>query len=120
MAKKKTAPKKAAPKRKRKSIGPITDRIRAGKTEKEIMAALGIKSKATLVKKHYDELAEAGRIRPVPKAGRKKAKEIRKDVKVGKRGTVTVKADQLEAFGFKPGDKFEVKRTRGGVLLKAK
>lgn len=119
MARKKAAPKKAAAKRKRKPIGPITDRIRSGKTDKEIMRELGIKSKATLIKKHYDEQVAAGKIRPVTKAGRK-AKEIRKDVIVGKRGTVTVKSDQVEAFGFKPSDKFEVKRIKGGILLKAK
>lgn len=94
--------------------------IRAGKTDKEIMAKLGIKSKATLVKKHYQEMVDAGKVKPIPTAGRGRPKKVRTDVKVGKRGTVTVKANLLQMHGFKPGDVFEVKRTRGGILLKKK
>lgn len=107
-------------KKKRKTVGPITKLIRQGKTDKEIMAQLGIKSKATLVKKHYEEMVGAGKVRPILKASRGRPKKISTEVKVGKRGTVTVKANMLEMYGFKPGAKFEVKRTRGGILLKAK
>jgi hypothetical protein len=107
-------------KRKRKPAGPITSMIRSGKTDKEIMAKLGIKSKATLVKKHYQEMVEAGKVRPIPAATRGRPKKIKTDVKVGKRGTVTVKANLIKMFGFKPGNVFEVKRTKGGILLKKK
>ncbi len=107
-------------KRKRKPAGPITSRIREGKTDKEIMEELGIKSKATLIKQHYQEMVNAGKVRPIPSVGRGRPKKISTDVKVGKRGTVTVRSNLVEMFGFKPGDMFEVKRTKGGILLKKK
>jgi hypothetical protein len=110
----------AKKKRQSKSVGPITDLIRKGKSDKEIMGELKIKSKATLVKKHYQEMIAAGKIRSIKTAGRGRPKAISTEVKVGKRNTVTVKSDLVENFGFKPGDKFEVKRTRGGILLKPK
>lgn len=107
-------------KKKRKAVGPITSRIRAGKTDKEIMEELGIKSKATLVKQHYQEMVQAGKVRPIPSAARGRPKAVKTEVKVGKRGTVTVKANLVQMFGFKPGNVFEVKRTKGGILLKKK
>ena len=107
-------------KRKRRPAGPITSLIRAGKTDKEIMAELGIKSKAALLKQHYQEMVEAGKVKPIPASGRGRPKVINTEIKVGKRGTVTVKANIMQMLGFGPGDVFEVKRTRGGILLKKK
>jgi predicted ArsR family transcriptional regulator len=107
-------------KRKRKPVGPITELVRKGKTDTEIMAELGIKSKATLVKRHYQEMVAAGKVRPIPKPTRGRPKTLSREMKVGKRGTVTVKANLVEMFGFKPGATFEVKKTKAGILLKKK
>jgi predicted ArsR family transcriptional regulator len=84
------------------------------------MEELGIKSKASLIKQHYQEMVSAGKVRAIPTAGRGRPRKMVTDVKVGKRGTVTVKANLVQMFGFKPGDMFEVKQTRGGILLKKK
>ena len=113
------AEKKVRKKRTPRPIGPIESRIKEGKTTAEIMKELTIKSKATLQKQYLDELAAAGKVKPLIGARGEGEKALRDTAKVGKRGTLTVPSDLMGHFGFKPGDSFKISK-RGERIILAK
>lgn len=118
-AKRKTGKKrKTKKKRTPRKLGPIESRIKAGKTVQKIMKELKIKSKATLHKQYLDELAGAGKVKPLLTAARgRPAKALRDTAKVGKRGTLTVPSELIGHFGFKAGDSFKISKRSGRIIL---
>jgi len=98
----------------------LIEMVRKGTPDKEIMRELGIKTKATLKRKYYDALVEAGKIRDiVTERARKKAELRRRALKIGKRGTILLSEQLLvDQLGFKKGDKFSVAKRRDSIILR--
>ena len=98
----------------------LIEMVMKGTTDKEIMRKLGIKTKATLKRKYYDALVEAGKIKHVVTERKmKKTKPKTRLLTIGKRGTILLSNKVLiDRLGFKKGDKFTVAKRRDGIILR--
>jgi hypothetical protein len=94
----------------------LIEMIKKGIPDKEIMEKLGIQTKAALKRMYYDALVEAGKIKDIVT---EKEVEMKKTLKVGKRGTMLLsKALLIDKFGFKEGDKFTVLKRKDSIVLR--
>lgn len=93
--------------------------VESGLSRKEIMAQFGFKIPGQVTTYYLDALIEAGRAKGIagrsPKAARKE-----ETVKVNQRGSISVPKEMIERMGFKEGDRFQVGKTRAGIILKSK
>lgn len=98
----------------------LVEMVRKSIPDKEIMRELGIKTKATLKRKYYDALVEAGKIKDIMTERKmKKAAPKRRALIVGKRGTILLSNSLLiDQLGFKKGDKFSVAKRRDSIILR--
>ena len=98
----------------------LIEMVRKGMPDKEIMTELGIKTIATLKRKYYDALVEAGKVKDiVTERPRKKAGPRRRALKIGKWGTILLSERLLvEQLGFKKGDKFSVAKRKDSIILR--
>ncbi|MCK5551676.1 MAG: hypothetical protein KAJ09_00935 [Deltaproteobacteria bacterium] len=98
----------------------LVEMVRKGKSDKEVMKELGIKTKATLRRMYYDALVEAGKIKDIL-TERKMTKSApkRRPLTIGKRGTILLsKALLLDQLGFKKGDKFTLAKRKDSIFLR--
>jgi hypothetical protein len=94
----------------------LIEMIRKEVPDREIMEKLGIQRKASLKKMYYDALVEAGKIKDIVT---EKEVEMKKTLKVGKRGTMLLsRALLIDKFGFKEGDKFTVSKRKDSIILR--
>jgi hypothetical protein len=94
----------------------LIEMIRKEVPDREIMEKLGIQRKASLKKMYYDALVEVGKIKDIVT---EKEVEMKKTLKVGKRGTMLLsKALLIDKFGFKEGDKFTVLKRKDSMILR--
>jgi hypothetical protein len=100
--------------------GKLVEMVRKGKSDKEIMKELGIKTKATLRRMYYDALVEAGKIRDIMTERKmKKSAPKRRPLTIGKRGTILLsKVLLLDRLGFKKGDKFTSAKRKASIILR--
>jgi hypothetical protein len=94
----------------------ITEMVKKGMPDREIMKELGIQTKASLKKMYYDALVEAGKIKDILTE-----REVKKapSLKIGKGGTILLsKALLLDQLGFKEGDEFKVVKRRNNIVLR--
>lgn len=100
----------------------LVEMVKKGRTDKEIMRELGIKTKATLKRKYYDALVEAGKIKDIMMERKmKKAASRRRPLIIGKRGTILLSNKLLiDQLGFKNGDKFTVAKRKDSIILTKK
>jgi hypothetical protein len=100
--------------------GKLVEIVRKGKSDKEIMKELGIKTKATLRRMYYDALVEAGKIRDIMTERKmKKSAPKRRPLTIGKRGTILLsKLLLLDQLGFKKGDKFTFAKRKDSIILR--
>ena len=98
----------------------LMEMVRKGKSDKEIMKELGIRTKATLRKMYYDALVEAGKIKDIMTERKmKKSAPKRRPLTVGKRGTMLLsKALLIDQLGFEKGDKFTFAKRKGSIILR--
>ena len=98
----------------------LIEMVRKGKSDKEIMKELGIRTKATLRKMYYDALVEAGKIKDIMTERKmKKSAPKRRPLTVGKRGTILLsKALLIDQLGFEKGDKFTFAKRKGSIILR--
>ena len=98
----------------------LMEMVRKGKSDKEIMKELGIRTKATLRKMYYDALVEAGKIKDIMTERKmKKSAPKRRPLTVGKRGTILLsKALLIDQLGFEKGDKFTFAKRKGSIILR--
>ena len=98
----------------------LIEMVRKGKSDKEIMNELGIKTKATLRKMYYDALVKAGKIKDIMgERQMKKSRPRRRQLTIGKRGTILLSgALLLDQLGFKKGDKFTFAKRKGSIILR--
>ncbi len=98
----------------------ITEMVKAGLTDKQIMKELGIQTKASLKKMYLEALIEAGKIKAII-TEREKSKRQRKPkvMTIGKRGTLSLsRLMVIDQLGFKEGDKFRVSKRSNSIILK--
>ncbi len=108
------------PKKKEIDSKALIKAVESGLTRREIMAQFGFKIPGQVTAYYLDGLVEAGRAKGIvgrpPKATARKAETI----KVNLRGSISVPKEMIERMGFKEGDRFQVGKTRAGIILKAK
>ena len=85
----------------------------------EIMAAFGFKTSTQLKSAYVNALIDEGTV-PAIKSGRRGAakKEVTKEAKVGKSGSIIVPKGLVEEMGFVQNDRFLVRKTKTGISLK--
>ncbi|MEE9517081.1 MAG: AbrB/MazE/SpoVT family DNA-binding domain-containing protein [Candidatus Adiutricales bacterium] len=107
------------PKKKEIDSKALIKAVESGLTRKKIMAQFGFKIPGQVTTYYLDALIEAGRARGIvgrpPKAAGKE-----ETVKVNQRGSISVPKEMIERMGFKEGDRFQVGKTRAGIILKTK
>jgi len=98
----------------------LIEMVRRGIPDKEIMRELGVQTKASLKRMYYDALVEAGKIRDIMTERKmKKAAPKKRALKIGKRGTILLsKALLVDQLGFDEGDKFNVAKRKGSIILR--
>jgi hypothetical protein len=98
----------------------LIEMVKKGTADKEIMKELGIKTKATLKRKYYDALVEAGKIKDIVQERKmKKAAPKRKNLTIGNRGTILLSNKLIiDQLGFQKGDKFSIGKRKDSIILK--
>ena len=84
----------------------------------EIMKAFGFKTSTQLKNAYMNALIEEGAVAPI-KSGRKSAKPAaKKEVNVGKTGSLIIPKGIVSELGFTQNDTFVVRKTKAGISLK--
>lgn len=107
------------PKKKEIDNKALIKAVESGLARREIMAQFGFKIPGQVTTYYLDALIEAGRAKGI--VGRPpKAASKGETVKVNQRGSISVPKEMIERMGFKEGDRFQVGKTRAGIILKTK
>jgi len=93
--------------------------VKNGTPQKEIMKQFGFSNSSQLKVAYANALMEEGKA-PEIKVSRavKKKKAASREVKVSKRGSVSIPKNIIADLGFKQGDAFTVRKTKAGISLK--
>lgn len=85
----------------------------------EIMEAFGFKTSTQLKTAYMNALMEKGMI-PAIKGGRGRVskKKVSNETSVGKRGSIIIPKDLVEEMGFVQNNRFLIKKTKMGIVLK--
>ena len=106
---------------KRKSIDSkgLIKAVENGGTQSDIMKKFGFKTSTQLKTAYMNALVAEGKVQPI-KGGRggRKAQKKGKQVGVGKRGSIIIPADLVEALGISADAAFTVRKTKNGIALK--
>lgn len=109
------------PKRKKIDHDKLIKMVTEKTVQKKIMDHFGFKTATQLKVAYANALIQTGAAPEIKSArGAKAAKEISKEVAVGKRGSVIIPAALVEELGFQIGDGFLVKKTKAGISLAKK
>ena len=105
------------PKKKKIDSKTLIKAVESGLARREIMAQFGFKIPGQVTTYYLDALIETGRAKSIvgrkPKSGRQEH-----TVKVSQRGSISVSKELIEQMGYKEGDRFRVRKTRAGMILK--
>ena len=106
------------PKKKKIDSGKLIKAVKDGAAQKQIMADFGFSNSSQLKVAYANALMETGAAPEIatPRA-RKAKKAAKKEVKVTKRGSISVPNQMVAEMGFKEGDTFTVKKTKAGISL---
>ena len=106
------------PKKKVVNAEKLIERVKEGTAQAEIMKKMGFKTSAQLKTAYMNALIAEGKV-PAIKGGRAAGKaDKKKQVNVGKRGSIIISKELVESMGIGAGDKFTVRKTRAGIALK--
>ena len=84
----------------------------------EIMSAFGFKTSTQLRNAYMNALIEEGAVAPI-KSGRKSSKPAaKKEINVGKTGSLIIPKGIVSEMGFTQNDTFSVRKTKAGISLK--
>ena len=106
------------PKRKAVDSAKLIDMVKEGIAQSEIMKKLGFKTSSQLKAAYMNALIAEKKV-PAIQGGRGTAKAAKlKEVGVGKRGSIIISKDLVEAFGIGSKEKFTLRKTKVGLALK--
>lgn len=109
------------PKKKKVDNKGLVKMIQGGAPQKEVMDTFGFKTSSQLKIAYLNALMESGQAPEISKArGGAKSDAPSRIVVVNKRGSLIVPKNLVEEFGLRPGDGFEVRKSKAGISLKAK
>jgi hypothetical protein len=105
---------------KKKALGTakLIGMVKAETPSAEIMKKMGFKTSTQLKAAYMSAMITEGKV-PAIKGGRGTGKaDKRKEVGVGKPGSIIISKELVESLGIGVGDKFTVRKTKAGVALK--
>ena len=107
------------PKKKAVDSKKLIKMVKDDTPQAEIMQAFGFKTSTQVKTAYMNALVEEG-IVPAIKTGRGGAakKEVAKEAKVGKSGSIIIPKGVVEDMGFVQNDRFLVRKTKTGISLK--
>lgn len=106
------------PKRKAVDSSKLIEMVKEGNTQSEIMKKMGFKTSSQLKTAYMNALIAEKKV-PAIQGGRGAAKGAKeKEVRVGKRGSIVISKDLVEALGIGGKEKFTLRKTRAGIALK--
>jgi hypothetical protein len=106
------------PKKKAFDAKGLIKMVEAGETSGEIMKKMGFKTSMQLKMAYMNALIDVGKVTAI-KGGRGGGKvQKAKTVNVGKRGSIVISKDMVESMGIGADDKFTVRKTKAGIVLK--
>ncbi len=108
------------PKKKEIDTKALIKAVESGLTRRKIMAQFGFKIPGQVTTYYLDALIEAGRAKGIVGRSPKAAAGKEETVKVSQRGSISVPKEMIKRMGFKEGDRFQVGKTRAGIILKTK
>ncbi|MCG6894903.1 MAG: hypothetical protein LJE65_14965 [Desulfobacteraceae bacterium] len=109
------------PKKKKVDSGKLIQMVKDGVAQKKIMGTFKFTNSTQLKVAYANALMETGAAPEIAKPSAAKSKKaVKKEVKVSKRGTISVPKDMIAKMGFKEGDSFTVKKTKAGISLSKK
>jgi hypothetical protein len=106
---------------KRKSIDSkgLIKAVENGGTQSDIMKKFGLKTSTQLKAAYMNALVAEGKVQPIKggRSGRKAQKG--KQIGVGKRGSIIISAEFVQAMGISAEATFTVRKTKNGIALKS-
>lgn len=109
------------PKRKKVDNAKLVKMVKDGVAQKKIMQSFKFTNSTQLKVAYANALMETGAAPGIAKPSAAKAKKAaKKEVKVTKRGSISVPKDMISTMGFKEGDTFNVRKTKAGISLSKK
>ena len=106
------------PKRKKIDSKSLIKMVEAEETMSDIMKMFGIKTSTQLKAAYMNALIETGKAVAI-KGGQGSGKAAKvKTLAVGKRGSIIIPTEMVDALGVGSEDKFVVRKTKVGVALK--
>jgi hypothetical protein len=106
------------PRKKDIDLEALLGAVKAGKTSKQIMDELGIKTSVQLKTYYADALMSTGQI-PEIKLSRGRPKSTTpKAIQVNEKGALIIPRELVIEMGFKEGDTFNVRKSKSGLSLK--
>lgn len=92
--------------------------IKDEKPQPDIMKSFGFKTSTQLKNAYMNALIEEGAV-PAIRSGRVAAKKApKKEVNVGKRGSIIIPRGIVADLGFNHNDTFAIRKTKAGISLK--
>lgn len=106
------------PKKKKIDRKKLIKLIKNETPQPDIMKTFGFKTSTQLKNAYMNALIEEGKV-PAIQKGRKSAKKAtKKEVTVGKRGSIIIPKGVVTDLGFAENDTFAVRKTKSGISLK--
>ena len=105
-------------KRKKIDSGKLVKMITDGVEQSEILEEFGFKNSTQLKVAYTNALMNTGQIAAIKSSrGGTTARQVSKEVVVGKRGSLIIPKALVGELGFLEGDSFLVKKTKVGISL---
>ena len=106
------------PKRKAFDSAKLIEMVKEGTTRAEIMQKMGFKTSIHLKTAYLNALIAEKKV-PAIQGDRSAGKPVKaKEVGVGKRGSIIISKELVEALGIGAKEKFTLRKTKAGLALK--
>jgi hypothetical protein len=106
------------PRRKAVDSAKLIEMVKEGTTRAEIMKKMGFKTSNQLKTAYMNALIAEKKV-PAIQGDRSAGKPAKaKEVGVGKRGSIIISKEQVEALGIGTKEKFTLRKTKAGLALK--
>jgi hypothetical protein len=109
------------PKKKQIDSKALINMIDSGTDQKDVMKKFGLKTSTQLKVAYANALMDTGKVPEIKSSrGSGAAKDVSKEITVGKRGSLILPKALVNELGFLEGDRFLTKKTKVGISLSRK